>query len=1045
MEHSKEHVLIHIIAIRLNQQNTNAEESSAAMPGIVVLALLQIIFINWTSCNGASLPKWVHRVDSCPDPTNMSQWIHASKLLNCPHDPSTPEDNLERVYHCMPSSFLNETVEFCGRNVPIDEGYCPIYNYEYRQNTQPTYFNCISFTSGCPNKTFFSKEAFKHPACLRIISSSRCYEAQTNCSYKYTSTAYPLTKDEGTTLETHATSSSNKVINSESADSPGLGSSETAVIICVVVVVVLCAVIALYKGRCLSFKGIRKCRNPNKRTMIKNEEEGFATLESLIDKCQNEGSSTQETALDDTNSATNLPNGQMRKYERESYLDRLHKGADKMPQNVLFEMLKKDMTIEIVNKIKVVLKDIPDLLESSDDLENIQNPEQMLTHLFKTYVAFHNITFLEGIFLSAKAPKLYDRCIEFCKKRGRGFTYFEERIPSKDHTRTKYVLNCPDIDSYSEKELKKLRAMLVNITGAQFDDILVTGVKTGCVIVTFMIRNCLIPKLRSLYTPEKLAYQWMLNLPLKHKIVKVIIEDEVIYMSDISTTADKLIAQAKLCGHVQQSRLESSQTKMKTESPKNNDITSIECEERSEISIKESDFNRDMAMMEKCAEETQELKELKDFLESIGGCITDDTLYSMRTILQEFMDEKSVKLMDTTKMLSELLDLFKLQYNFSFLEWIFQKCGEYDLVEKCQNFSSEKQFQLECFHTKIIPSPGNQHLELHIMVFELGSFQAEIQKMRLWLADTICAHPGQILMTALENRPIVVTFRMKDIHADTFLKFLQTDDGQIAASRRRVEKIINNKRVIKIDKALSESNFVHIRLSFRKKPFERLGKTVRDVTSAVLRHTGLSMEGREILIRTIPSKTKRHDDQNDSKSETFLRMNQNSLLENLEPIVMLEKGGIKSLFNTEEINKMKKIESRKERAKFFLDKCHKLSKEEKDWIVTHLKETLPSSEELPSPMELDPLKCWIKDNRETLLDEIDSDFIETTISHMEDIPCEVYTLCKDRSKGRKEKANTFLEFALKKDDYVLALQKTLEENKIFFNERHTDSQDTFDS
>lgn len=93
------------------------------------------------------------------------------------------------------------------------------------------------------------------------------------------------------------------------------------------------------------------------------------------------------------------------------------------------------------------------------------------------------------------------------------------------------------------------------------------------------------------------------------------------------------------------------------------------------------------------------------------------------------------------------------------------------------------------------------------MVFELGSFQAEIKKMRLWLADTVCAHPGQILMTALENRPIVVTFRMKDIHADTFLKFLQTDDGQIAASRRRVEKIINNKRVIKIGKTVLNTVF----------------------------------------------------------------------------------------------------------------------------------------------------------------------------------------------------------------------------------------------
>lgn len=51
-----------------------------------------------------------------------------------------------------------------------------------------------------------------------------------------------------------------------------------------------------------------------------------------------------------------------------------------------------------------------------------------------------------------------------------------------------------------------------------------------------------------------------------------------------------------------------------------------------------------MAMMEKCAEETQELKELKDFLESIGGCITDDTLYSMRTILQGMV--KMIKLYD---------------------------------------------------------------------------------------------------------------------------------------------------------------------------------------------------------------------------------------------------------------------------------------------------------------------------------------------------------------------------------------------------------------
>lgn len=93
------------------------------------------------------------------------------------------------------------------------------------------------------------------------------------------------------------------------------------------------------------------------------------------------------------------------------------------------------------------------------------------------------------------------------------------------------------------------------------------------------------------------------------------------------------------------------------------------------------------------------------------------------------------------------------------------------------------------------------------MVFELESFQAEIHKMRLWLAETISAHPGQILMTALENRRIVVTFMIKERHVDTFLKFLQTDDGQIAASRRRVENIIINKRVIKIGKTVFNTVF----------------------------------------------------------------------------------------------------------------------------------------------------------------------------------------------------------------------------------------------
>lgn len=99
------------------------------------------------------------------------------------------------------------------------------------------------------------------------------------------------------------------------------------------------------------------------------------------------------------------------------------------------------------------------------------------------------------------------------------------------HTEVKYIINCPGVSEYRRSELEKLRLMLATLIRANYDDILVSGVKTGCVIVTMMIRNCLIPKLKALYTSEKLTLtcHWMLKLSLKHKIIKVMIQDEIIY------------------------------------------------------------------------------------------------------------------------------------------------------------------------------------------------------------------------------------------------------------------------------------------------------------------------------------------------------------------------------------------------------------------------------------------------------------------------------------------------------------------------------------
>lgn len=74
-------------------------------------------------CYSAVLPRWVYRVPSCPNPRNYSQWIEASKRLNCYHRlDSTDVTEQAMVYHCLPSTFLNETVEFCGTNVPVSPG-----------------------------------------------------------------------------------------------------------------------------------------------------------------------------------------------------------------------------------------------------------------------------------------------------------------------------------------------------------------------------------------------------------------------------------------------------------------------------------------------------------------------------------------------------------------------------------------------------------------------------------------------------------------------------------------------------------------------------------------------------------------------------------------------------------------------------------------------------------------------------------------------------------------------------------------------------------
>lgn len=124
------------------------------------------------------LPENAHRVNSCPEAKNKTAWEEASKRLKCEE-----KSRKNMLYHCLPSTYLNETIEFCGKLTAVSEGRCPIYNYE-NGATVATSINCSNFTYGCPNPPnppFHSETFYLYPDCLEINKVARCYYAEPNC------------------------------------------------------------------------------------------------------------------------------------------------------------------------------------------------------------------------------------------------------------------------------------------------------------------------------------------------------------------------------------------------------------------------------------------------------------------------------------------------------------------------------------------------------------------------------------------------------------------------------------------------------------------------------------------------------------------------------------------------------------------------------------------------------------------------------------------------------------------------------------------------
>lgn len=668
---------------------------------LVYLVQLVLLYGHGAHQTHERLPKYVFIVKSCPHPNNIIEWENASYRLNCLHPPTSTY--MGNAYHCLPTSFSNETVEFCGEGIFVPPGHCPIYNYTDKADDKPGLYNCYAFTSGCPTERFSSKDVRKFPSCLNINREHGCYEEESSC---------PKT------------------------------------------------------------------------------------------------------------SVTQVPK-------------------------------------ETTNNVNTVT------ISTSQSIPTDSSPD----------------------------------------------------IPTPDNRdETIYVLT-----------------ILITIGAA--------------LLIGQMIL---------------LRYMWIYRcryLQLKNSTTR--------------TDDEKLI------------EMESTATDQNE-----SNITTTNCDESCQ--------RKDM-MEEKTVEGFQEFNA---FLEEIGGCITDGTLHAMENILQDLMDQESVKKMNTTRLLNELSDTFKLQYNMNFLEWIFEKCKDHQLVEKCQKFSDGHIFNLECFQTNLLPRGQNQHLKFQLLMTELESHTSEVQDLRYWLAKSINVHPGQILMTAFQSKPIIVTFMMKEEDIKAVLEYIKTDDGQIAASQRKVKKVINE-TVINIEKALNGSNFINVRLRCETNAVHKLEENVRTLGSNIVKKTGVSLEGNEIHVRSVQSESEEKVARDNSSFKTFIQRNQNSLVENPEPRSIVTGSKISSLFDSQIMTKMGALKNRSERAKYFLEICLNLPKEEQETVLTLLREIMVSSEEVPDAAESGPVRCWIQENQETLLNEIETDLIEITIKRLENVPLEVYTSLMDQKQRKK--------------------------------------------
>ncbi|XP_078320637.1 uncharacterized protein LOC111111582 isoform X2 [Crassostrea virginica] len=494
----------------------------------------EVIFLCMIHIATGSLPKTAYRVDACPEANNITAWKEASLRLNCSEYSETYSEEViigKKLYYCLASNFLNETIEFCGPNAAIERGQCPIYNYAYGATTA-TSNSCKHFSKGCPEpelSPYHSSSFFKYKACWDINKEFQCFYAEPDCPQRGDKRFMTTSSD----LETSTCKDGN--MERPNADVIVLGT----IVLCLTGVVI---------GLLLYFFKYKKKPKEKMDTLLRDENDDSSDNNIEVDPGEHIGNPLENLEMEthhkgfEVISGINQPQNENKSDSSDDsgveqcddnvgkqieLFKNMRKGASIWFFNSFMEKLKEAMTPDVLKNIICLLQERPE--NGEIDVTKIGNAEELLHYLNGKYFLSENVCFLQGLFLASEAPTLYQICLEYAKNEDKKVIFFEKKILDKDHTKVQYSINVPNVSSYPKPSLEDLRASIVMLLRAKYDDVIVSGVKNGSVIVTFMIRNYLVPCLKELLkSEESIICQKMKEM----KIFKVVIQDDIVYIRD---------------------------------------------------------------------------------------------------------------------------------------------------------------------------------------------------------------------------------------------------------------------------------------------------------------------------------------------------------------------------------------------------------------------------------------------------------------------------------------------------------------------------------